>query len=76
MSAEGQSSAVLFCTEQCMTLRHTNKSCLYRCEEKDQRGSDKNGSFFDHCISVFESKTTLLSEIKAEIQSCPALLPV
>lgn len=32
--------------------------------------------FFDHCPSVFESKTTQLSELKAAIQSGPALLLV
>lgn len=32
--------------------------------------------FFDHFTCVFEPKMTQLSELKAEIQSCPALLLV
>lgn len=30
--------------------------------------------FFHNCTSVFESKTTQFSELKAEIQNSPALL--
>jgi len=47
----------LFCAEQCMTLKHITNSVCIDVRKKIARGSDKNGSFFDHCTSVFESKT-------------------
>lgn len=36
----------LFCTEQCMTLRHITNSVWIDVRKKITRGSDKTGSFF------------------------------